>query len=48
MKVTAIEFDGDGGYHMGVGTSGGKVCILWIGSDVDISFSTIIIVTSYL
>ncbi|KAL4568361.1 hypothetical protein LXL04_023971 [Taraxacum kok-saghyz] len=24
-QVTSIEFDGDGGYHMDVGTSGGKV-----------------------
>ncbi|KAJ0865366.1 putative transcription factor WD40-like family [Helianthus annuus] len=26
-EVTAIEFDGDGGYHMAVGSSGGKVMI---------------------
>lgn len=26
-KVTAIEFDGDGGYYMSVGSSSGKVCI---------------------
>ncbi|CAI9285291.1 unnamed protein product [Lactuca saligna] len=27
QEVTAIEFDGDGGYHMAVGSSGGKVMI---------------------